>query len=173
MSDEGPVPDWMPLDRAFDVMCLSLETVLADAQSRRVGFALELHNALTTRPQYLTKLLERFGPAELGVNFDTGNSFLAGNDPVHYLGAVAKRVVHVHIKDIPRSLLAQRGKLTGTRVGVAAGEGVVDVPGIVRLLAAVGYRGALSVECDTLEQARQSRVYLESLTRSVSNPASI
>jgi sugar phosphate isomerase/epimerase len=142
---------------------LSLDAVVAHAQARGVRFALELHNALTTHAQYLTKLLERFGPADLGVNFDTGNCFLAGHDPVAYLGLIADRVVHVHIKDIPRSLLPQRGKITGTRVGVAAGDGVIDVQAIVSLLAQVGYRGALSVECDTLEQARQSRPYLETL----------
>ena len=105
----------------------------------------------------------RFGPDELGVNFDTGNCFLAGNDPVEYVRAVASRVVHVHVKDIPATQLAERGKVTGTRVGVAAGEGVVDLPGILEVLAAAGYQGVLSVECGTWAQARASRQYLERL----------
>ena len=77
----------------------------------------------------------------MGVNFDTGNSFLAGNDPVEYLRGVAGRVVHVHVKDIPAAQLPDRGKITGTRVGVAVGDGVVDLAGIVGVLAAVRYRG--------------------------------
>ena len=76
------------------------------------------------------------------MNFDTGNSFLAGNDPVDCLRGVAESVIHVHIKDIPASQLSKRGKVTGTRVGVAAGDGVVDLPGVVGVLAAAGYKGS-------------------------------
>jgi len=164
MSDEGPVPeDWMDLDAAFDVMCVSLGAVTAYARSRGVGYAMELHNALTARPEYLAKLLGRFGPDELGVNFDTGNCFLAGNDPVEYLRQVAGRVVHVHVKDIPASQVSLRGTVTGTRVGVAAGDGVIDLRAVVAVLAEAGYSGVLSVECDTLDQAARSLPYLRDL----------
>jgi len=164
VSDEGPLAvEWMDLDRSFDVMCFALEPVIAHAAERSVHYAMELHNALTARPEYLMKLLARFGPAELGVNFDTGNSFLAGNDPVDYLRQVAGRVVHVHVKDIPASQLHERGKVTGTRVGVAAGDGEVDLSGIVEVLREVEYRGVLSVECDTLDQAKRSLLYLQTL----------
>jgi sugar phosphate isomerase/epimerase len=164
MSDEGPVPDdWLPLDRAMDVLSISLEAIFPAAASCGVKFALELHNALTARPDLLARLTRRFGPEVLGVNFDTGNAFLAGNDPVEYLRGIAGRVVHVHLKDIPASMLPDRGRVTGTRVGVAAGDGVLDLPGIVGVLAAAGYRGVLSVECDTLAQALRSLKYLERL----------
>ena len=154
MSDEGPLaPEWMDLDRAFDQMCFALEPIVDHARNQGITYAVELHNALTARPRYLKRLLERFGPREVGVNFDTGNAFLAGNDPVAYLAEVADRVVHVHIKDIPASQLSERGTVTGTRVGVAADDGVVDLPGIVRILRTADYAGVLSVECDTLDQA--------------------
>lgn len=164
VSDEGPLSlDWMDLDKSFDIMCFTLAEVVKYSRSRSVLYAMELHNALTARPDYLVKLLERFGPDELGVNFDTGNSFLAGNDPVGYVRRVADRVIHVHIKDIPKSQLGQRGKVTGTRVGVAAGDGEIDLLGIVEVLGNVGYDGVLSVECDTLDQARRSLAYLRGL----------
>jgi len=164
MSDEGPVPeDWMHLESGMDILCVSLDAIVPHALSYGVRFAIELHNALTARPDMLAKLLARFGPEDLGVNFDTGNSFLAGNDPVAYLRGIASRVVHVHIKDIPVSQVRDRGKVTGTRVGVAAGDGVVDLPGIVGVLADSGYHGVLSVECDTLAQAGKSLCYLQHL----------
>jgi sugar phosphate isomerase/epimerase len=164
MSDEGPLSmDWMDVDKAFDVMCFGLEPVMSHARARGVMYAMELHNALTARSDCLVKLLDRFGPDELGVNFDTGNCFLAGNDPVEYLRQVAHRVVHVHIKDIPESQLHQRGHVTGTRVGVAAGDGVVDLPGIVEVLHTAGFDGVTSVECDTLDQARRSLPYMQGL----------
>ena len=48
---------------------------------------------------------------------------------------MADRVVHAHIKDIPASQLPERGWVTGTRVGVAVGEGVVDLGGVMAVLA--------------------------------------
>ena len=162
MSDEGPVPtDWMTIDQGFDILCICVEAVVRDAQQRGVRFAIELHNALTAQPAYLVRLLQRFGPEELGVNFDTGNTFLAGNDPVEYVRRVAGRVVHVHVKDIPASQLPSRGRVTGTRVGVAVGDGVVDVRGVLAVLWEAGYHGVLSVECDTLAQARTSYPVLQ------------
>jgi sugar phosphate isomerase/epimerase len=164
MSDEGPLPtDWMSLDQAFDILCISLEAIIRHAQTRHVLFALELHNALTARPAYLLRLLQRFGPTELGVNFDTGNSFLAGNDPAQYVRLIASRVVHVHVKDIPAAQLPERGKVTGTRVGVAVGQGVVDLLAVLQALAEADYRGVLSVECDTLPQAQASLPVLRRL----------
>jgi sugar phosphate isomerase/epimerase len=157
VSDEGPVPaEWMTLNQGLDIVCASLKPIIRHAQKRGVKFALELHNALTAQPDCLRRLLQRFGPDELGVNFDTGNSFLAGNDPVAYAASVADRVVHVHIKDIPASQLPERGSVTGTRVGVAVGEGVVDLGGVIAVLARTDYAGVLSVECDTAAQARAS-----------------
>jgi len=144
-------------------MCVTLDAVIPYAQSRGVRYAMELHNALTARPDMLKRLLARFDSKELGVNFDTGNSFLAGNDPVEYLRDVADRVIHVHIKDIPESQVHQRGKATGTRVGVAAGDGVIGLPGIVAVMAEIGYQGVFSIECDTLEQATRSLTYMNRL----------
>ncbi len=166
MSDEGPVPaEWMTVEQGLDIVCASLEPIIRHAQKRGVRFALELHNALTTRPDCLHRLLQRFGSDELGVNFDTGNSFLAGNDPVAYAASVADRIVHVHIKDIPSSQLPERSKVTGTRVGVAVGQGVVNLAGVLAALATAGYPGVLSVECDTACQAQASLPALNCLIR--------
>jgi len=85
--------------------------------------------------------------------------------PVEYLRGIADRVIHVHLKDIPAAQVSERGRVTGTRVGVAAGEGVLDLPGIVGVLAEAGYTGVLSVECDTLSQAQRSLTYVERLCR--------
>ncbi len=164
VSDEGPIPDGLlSLESAFSLVCISLDVLTKYAAERGVLFAIELHNQLTTRPDMLLRLLDRYPADSFGVNFDTGNSFLAGNDPLEHLKQVCGRVVHVHVKDIPEWQISQRGQVTGTRVGVAAGEGVVDLPGIIGVLHSSGYNGVLSVECDTLEQAYSSFRYLNQL----------
>jgi sugar phosphate isomerase/epimerase len=50
----------------------------------------------------------------IGINFDTGNSYLAGGSDVYkWLEQVADRLVHLHAKDISLSQSnAQRGKVS-------------------------------------------------------------
>ena len=73
--------------------------------------------------------------------------------------------MHVHIKSIPAAQPTERGKVTGTRVGVAVGQGVVDLVGVVAVLAKAGYTGVLSVGCDTADQPRASLSTLNHLIR--------
>jgi len=162
VSDEGPVPEeWMQLEQAFEIMCISLEEITKYAQDKGILFAIEPHNRLTTNRESLKRLLDKFSPEVFGVNFDTGNSFLAGNEPVEMLETIVDRCVHIHAKDIPETQLSERGKVTGTRVGVAVGDGVIDFPGVISVLKSSGFNGVISVECDTLEQAKKSLLYLE------------
>ena len=73
------------------------------------------------------------------------------------LEAVIDKVVHVHAKDISRKQAeAERGKVTGTAVGCACGDGEIDWQRIVERLKKAGYKGVLSVECGTEEQAKRS-----------------
>lgn len=50
---------------------------------------------------------------------------------------------------------------------MSAGDGVVDLRGIVAMLSSSGYKEELSVECDALDQAVKSRICLEQLIDSV------
>jgi sugar phosphate isomerase/epimerase len=86
------------------------------------------------------------------MNMDTGNTFIAGNDPVKFLKRFLKRVAHVHVKDVSESLAAAlRGHDTGIAVShCALGEGV-NADRIRRCLALLrdaGYPGVLSIECE-------------------------
>jgi sugar phosphate isomerase/epimerase len=163
VTDEGPVsPYWTSPDTAFDVFRTSLDHVLEHGRRRGVLLAVEPHNPLTVSEKYTTVLLESYPPEALGINFDTGNVYLAGRDPCGMLEKLLPRVVHIHGKDIPAAMAAKRGHATGTRVGTAIGSGVVDFRGLLALLKRKSYSGILSVECDTLAEARRSREYLES-----------
>ena len=56
--------------------------------------------------------------------------------------------------------VAERGKVTGTPVGCACGDGVIDWRKLVGRLKKAGYKGVLSVECGTEEQAVKSHAHL-------------
>lgn len=156
MSDEGPIPEYIDNELGYKVMSLYLNEITEYAYENGVRYIMELHNSLTTNEKYLVKLLEDFPPEKLSVNFDTGNVFLGGNDPAKMLENVIRRVVHIHAKDIPASMLSLRGKVTGTRVGVALGEGEIDFDEIFRVLKRHKFDGVMSIECDTLEEGRRS-----------------
>jgi len=100
----------------------------------------------------------------LRVNYDTGNAYLAGEDPYEGLRAVSRLLVHVHAKDISiRMSEAEKGKVTGTPVGCACGDGVIDWRKVVAILRQAGFSGVLSVECGTPEQAARSLAHLNTI----------
>jgi len=100
----------------------------------------------------------------LRVNYDTGNVYLAGGDPYEGLEAVRHLLVHVHAKDIAiEHSEAQRGKVTGTPVGCACGDGVIDWKKVIAILHRGRYQGVLSVECGTEHQAARSLAHLNAL----------
>jgi sugar phosphate isomerase/epimerase len=98
----------------------------------------------------------------VGFNFDSGNAYLGGvSDPYEMLEAIAGRTVHMHAKDIElQQSKDERGKVTGTAVGCACGDGVIDWTRIVKILKKAGFNGVLSVECGTVEQAERSLKHL-------------
>ena len=67
----------------------------------------------------------------------------------------------MHAKDISLSQSqGERGKVTGTPVGCACGEGVVDWKRIAEIMESEDREIFLSVECGTIAQAAYSINYL-------------
>lgn len=101
------------------------------------------------------------------VNWDTGNSYLAGiEDPYEGLEKVRNYVYHVHAKDISMEQSEQdRGQVTGTPVGCACGQGVVDWNRVLDILDTLDRKIILSVECGTIEQAKDSLAFLTQLIK--------
>ena len=83
---------------------------------------------------------------------DTGNTFIAGQDPVAFLGQFIDRLNHVHVKDVSPSLAAAtRGKQAGIAIShCALGDGVnaENIKKCLALLRDHGYDGVLSMECE-------------------------
>ena len=105
----------------------------------------------------LWRLATQNASDRIGINFDTGNSYLAGEDPVKWLRHVRNKLVHLHAKDISvQQSDAERGKVTGTPVGCACGDGVVDWRRIVEVCKGAPRKIVMSVECGTIEQAERS-----------------
>ena len=71
------------------------------------------------------------------------------------------RVFHIHAKDISLAhSSAERGKVTGTPVGCACGEGVVDWQRVAKIMEPVDREIFLSVECGKIDEAERSFAFL-------------
>jgi sugar phosphate isomerase/epimerase len=134
------------------------------AENHKVIINVEPHGPFTTKPEYLLDIVEHFESEYVQINFDTGNTFISGQDPLSFLKAVRKYVNHVHCKDVSKELAdAARGKSTGISASVVPiGEGV-NAPNIaqcIRFLAETGWDGVFCIESDGEENVIKSVAWL-------------
>lgn len=150
-------------EKVFIVAEKLLEPVrLAEVLGVRI--LLEPHGELTDSIDGLNAILDRLGrPDNLGINLDTGNSWLGGADPVEMAKAFKDRIWHIHWKDLPADWEAKRGTMFGCGFGpVALGEGVIDIAGVYEVIkdAPVSY-STLEVGGD--DNMLKSYAYLKAL----------
>ncbi len=130
--------------------------VLAEHMMRR-GVRLAFHHhmgtAVQTGPE-IDRLMHSTGDA-VGLLLDTGHATYAGADSLDLARRHAKRIVHVHCKDVRGPALqaarqADRSFLDAVIDGVftVPGDGSLDFPPVLEVLHAHGYSGWLVVEAE-------------------------
>jgi sugar phosphate isomerase/epimerase len=164
-TDEGPKQSWTTEEEDFVLMRYTLMEAAKVAQPRGMLIGLECHQQYSKHPDGLDRIYKLVKNPSIGINFDTGNAFLCGHDPYQWLRKVAKRLVHLHAKDISvQQSGAERGKVTGTPVGCACGDGVIDWAKVIDIVRKGSSRDIVfSVECGTIEQAERSIAHLKKL----------
>jgi sugar phosphate isomerase/epimerase len=134
------------------LMKRSYQQILEVAEAHRVIVNVEPHGYFTTNPDMMAEMQNFSDSPFLRMNMDTGNTFIAGQDPVAFLKRFLHRVSHVHVKDVSQSLAAvTRGSQTGIAVSHCALGGGVNADNILQclvLLREAGYQGVLSIECE-------------------------
>ncbi|MGA2116168.1 MAG: sugar phosphate isomerase/epimerase family protein [Bryobacteraceae bacterium] len=161
-TDEGIRPSWLSECECFEAMRYTLKTVLRTAERHGVYVGIEPHQSISKTTAGLLRIATLVDSPMLRVNYDTGNAFLGGEDPYAGLEAVLHLVVHVHAKDISiEHAEAEKGKVTGTPVGCACGDGVIDWGRVTGILRGAGFDGVMSVECGTPRQAERSLAHLQ------------
>ncbi len=163
-TDEGPKQPWTTEDEDWTLMRYSLMEAAKFAEPRGVLIGLECHQQYSKTPAGLDRLAKLVKSEAIGINFDTGNSYLGGEDPYKWLGKIVGQLVHLHAKDIAiEQSTAERGKVTGTPVGCACGDGVIDWARVIKLCRKAKRDIVFSVECGTVEQAERSIRHLRPL----------
>jgi sugar phosphate isomerase/epimerase len=164
VTDEGPKPEFTSVEQDHELMRYTLTLATRAAENRSLKLGLECHQQYSKTPAGLERIYGLVKSPALGFNFDTGNAYLAGEDPYKWLAGIRDRLWHMHAKDISiKQSDAERGKVTGTPVGCACGEGVIDWKEVINILKPVDRTICFSVECGTIDQAAASIDHLKSL----------
>ncbi|MGD8240166.1 MAG: sugar phosphate isomerase/epimerase [Armatimonadota bacterium] len=145
-------PEGLTDDEAMDLMKRSYGQIMEVAEAYEITINIEVHGYFTTDPDRMAEMLAFCDSPFLALNMDTGNTYIAGQDPVAFCDRFKEKITHVHVKDVSESLAAAaRGDQTGIAVSQCAiGDGV-NAENIVRVLEILrdeGYDGVLSMECE-------------------------
>lgn len=163
-TDEGPKPAWTTEAEDHTLMRYTLMEVAKVAEPRGILIGIECHQQYSKTPGGLDRIASLVKNPVIGLNFDTGNSYLAGQDPYEWLAKITDRLVHLHAKDISlQHSDAERGKVTGTPVGCACGDGVIDWVRVISICQKAKRDIVFSVECGTVEQAKRSIQHLSGI----------
>jgi sugar phosphate isomerase/epimerase len=165
-TDEGPKQPWTTKAEDFVLMKYTLQQAALVAEPRGILIGLECHQQYSRTPEGLDRIYSLVKSPSIGINFDTGNAYLCGHDPIAWLERVRTRLVHLHAKDISiEQGSSERGKVTGTPVGCACGDGVIDWARVIQICRKAKRDIVLSVECGTVQQAERSFAKLRKLLR--------
>jgi sugar phosphate isomerase/epimerase len=163
-TDEGPKPKWTTKEEDHVLMRYTLREASFLAEKRNIMIGIEPHQQYSKTPDGLDRIQGLVDSPVIGINFDTGNSYLSGQDPITWLEHVAERLVHLHAKDISiQQSKSDRGKVTGTPVGCACGDGVIEWEKVIAICRKINRDIVFSVECGTVEQAKKSIEHLKKL----------
>ena len=162
----------------WEYACTLVDRIARNAAELGVRTAFHPHAAsYVEAPHEIERLLVATDPTLVGLCLDTGHVGYGGGDPAALARAHGRRVRHVHLKDLHRTVHASaiaRGvgfrDAVGQGVFAPLGAGDLDLRGTLVALRDSGYDGWLVVEQDVrlgitpgaapLEDARRSRAFV-------------
>ena len=134
----GFLPENMTDPQYSDIIA-ALRYLAKACQERGLKFLFETGQET---PITLLRVIEEIGTDNLGINMDTANLILYGKaNSADAITVFGKYVMDTHIKD---GLYPTDGKKLGRQVQV--GEGVANIPEVIRRLREVGYEGNYIIE---------------------------
>ncbi len=126
-------------DPQYPAVIATLARIVEHCKEKGVTFLFETGQET---PVTLLRVIEDLGGENVGVNMDTANLILYGKgNSADAITVFGKYVMDTHIKD---GFYPTCGKELG--IEVAVGEGMANIPEVVRRLQAVGYTGNYIIE---------------------------
>jgi len=135
--------------------CARLDRIARHLRQRGVRLAFHHHMGTVVQTEDEIDRLMRDTSDDVGLLLDTGHLAFAGGDPVAVAQRHARRVVHVHCKDVRpgvlRDVLARDATFNGAvldGVFTVPGDGSIDYGAVLAPLARAGFSGWLVVEAE-------------------------
>jgi len=153
----GPLEKGMTRQEAFRLFFDGLEQVLPRAEELSVKVLVEPEpDLLMEKTSEFKPFIKEMQSPMIGLNFDIGHFFCAGEDPVVALEELFEWVGHMHVEDIAPSRKHNH---------LIAGLGVIDFESVFQTMGRLGYDGDISLELypyvDTPDEAgKESRAHL-------------
>lgn len=159
-ADGGWAKEGVPEEKWFDLMVDGFKRLSEITEPIGFKVALDNHGIVTNDADLQLRIFEAVGSPNLGANVDTMNYRWAGHDLDtigRFYKIIAPHAFHVHLKD-------GRGS-RDQYVGLALGEGEIDLKGAIDALVAAGYKGVWTVEyegrTDPLEGYRKGLAWVK------------
>ena len=138
-------------DEVFRITCDNYRQCLSWAEDYGVIINVEPHGPYTTDGDFMERLFSHFESEYLRMNFDTGNTFISGLDPLEYMKRFRKYITHAHIKDVsPELAAAVRGEESGiacSEVPIGGGVNAENIKKCIGYLREIEWNGVISIEC--------------------------
>ena len=166
-TDTDPRSEWarkLTYEQMVFICAEKLYTPVKMAADYGVRILLEPHGPVTDSIQGLKDVFKMLGdPVSLGVNLDTGNSWLGGTDPVEMARVFKDKIHHVHWKDLGAEWIPKRGTEFGCGFStIALGDGVIDIKGVCDVLKGANIAASTLEIVGAAETLQKSKRYLQS-----------
>ncbi len=135
-------------DAEWPVLLSTLDELQRVARAH--GLTPTLHPHVGTAIEDRDSVLRLLDESDVALCLDTGHLLLGGMQPLELVRRAARRIEHVHLKDVRTAVVDDSSYIEKVRAGmyVPLGEGDLDIVGIVRALEDSGYRGWYVLEQD-------------------------
>jgi sugar phosphate isomerase/epimerase len=115
-----------------------LETVIPTAEELNIKLLVEPEpDLLIERTDEFKEFIKDVHSPMVGINFDIGHFFCAGENPAHALEELFQWVGHVHLEDIGKSRIHHH---------LVPGDGAVDFAEVFQTMKRLGYDGDITLE---------------------------
>jgi sugar phosphate isomerase/epimerase len=172
----GDAREGITFDQAFSWIVEGLKAGAALAEKAGMKLALENHGLFAGKADQVAQVIAEVGSPALGATLDTGNFLLVDENPTEAVQKLADKAAMIHFKDfkaVDESVTERvyRSKSGKRYQGTIIGQGDVDLPTIVSILAQKGYEGYLSIEFegpgDPVDSVAASIEYVNQLINKV------
>ena len=145
-------------ESGWDALVALLRSISEETRAAGARIAFHPHaGTFVETPAEVERLADSVDAETLPFCLDVGHYLVGGGDPVAALEAYGDRVTHVHLKDVDPDILdrLRRREIGGfgdavrERLFTELGSGVLDLDGVLAVLAERRYDGWLMVEQDS------------------------